>query len=162
MSISLDESRQLLQKAGEIEKKLASSASAGLFYELGEKATNLINNRELEAAWSFVKPLTNYSMQKDALQLFELILEWIRGTQSYVRKKWGSRSIQSQKFRRGNEKMLKVFEGSKVSPTKILVPFSLQHSEFRELVEDVPPPLWKKIISYLPDLLRLSILILRG
>ncbi len=154
------ESDSFLKLADEIEGKLANLWKTGFLFDLGESVVEYFESKDVGKAWSFLKSYADYDSKRVALEIFRLIVDWDRKAQSYCAKKWGSTSIQFQKFKRGNERMLRLFGSMGVPTNQIAVSFSQQASEFRQLVVQTPPPPWKRAISYVPDLLRLAVSIL--
>lgn len=152
----------LIKLADEIEAKLDSLAKSGFIFDLGSRVVKYLESDDLDDAWAFLKSYADYSSRQTALEIFRSIVSWARSVQSYSAQKWGSTSPQHQKFMRGNEKMLKVFENASVPTSRIAVPFAQQTSEFRQLVEQRPPPKWKRVFVFLPDLVRILVIVLKG
>jgi len=152
----------LIKLAEVIESKLDNLAKTGFFFDLGSKVVKYLETGDLGNAWSFLKSYADYNAKLTALEIFRSVVDWVRRTQSYCAQKWGSASPQYQRFMRGNQKMLKLFERSSIQAGQIAVPFAQQASEFRMLIEQKPASKWKRIIVFLPDLVRLLVIVLRG
>ena len=160
--VAISDPSPLIAKAAEIEGRLDGLTQKGFLFEFGGKAVNYLKDEEVDSAWSLLSPLANYSMRQETTNMFKQISQWTRETQGYTRVKWGWTSSQYQQFKKGNDKLLLLFRASSVSPNSIAPVFAQQASEFSVLVKEEVPPRWKKALAYLPDLLKLSIAILRG
>ncbi len=157
MPMSETDSQAALALAEQLRKKLEALSKSGIAFELGGKVAEAIDDDDISAAWSFLKSLSESSTSSAIIDLLKSLVEWRSKAEMYTRTKWGASSIEYNRFKKGNEKMLEPFKGRKLVLNQALVSFYNQELEFQELVSGSPPPRWRRALMYVPDIIRIAL-----